>query len=356
MNRKITAGIAAVLAITALTGTGQTIINNPKYNSNVIVASAEDVPEVSYIAHVQSKDWETTWAKNGQTAGTVGEALRLEALKINLKDVRYRSHVQSYGWEDKWRNSGEITGTTGQKKAIEAIKIGLTLSSGPKYDIYYRVHVEGYGWLGWAKNEEPAGTTNGGKRMEAIQIRVYKKGGKPADYDASKPAYHKFVPNDVFLEQSPSGDSSSAACAMMLRGRKFLDDNRNSDTNSNTSYRSITEEAIRARATGENGEFGSFSYGGYNVFVSYERIPNCKESDLKSLLDKHPEGIVIFVSGGEHGHAVYLTDYANGICCADPYGSYSKKRINLQNSYLGELYGNNINSILSNCVYVAYIK
>ena len=38
------------------------------------------------------------------------------------------------------------------------------------------VHVEGYGQFGWAKNEESAGTTNGKKRMEAIQICLVNKG------------------------------------------------------------------------------------------------------------------------------------------------------------------------------------
>ena len=47
-----------------------------------------------------------------------------------------------------------------------------------QYDIYYRVHTQTYGWLGWAKNGESAGTEGLGKRMEAIQIRLVKKGEK----------------------------------------------------------------------------------------------------------------------------------------------------------------------------------
>lgn len=43
-------------------------------------------------------------------------------------------------------------------------------------DVYYRVHAQDYGWLGWAKNNEPAGTEGLSKRVEAIEIKVVTKG------------------------------------------------------------------------------------------------------------------------------------------------------------------------------------
>ena len=61
---------------------------------------------------------------------------------------------------------------------MEAIKLHLTGELAEKYDIYYRVHTQTFGWLDWAKNGQMAGTTKGGKRMEAIQIQLVKKGGK----------------------------------------------------------------------------------------------------------------------------------------------------------------------------------
>ena len=42
---------------------------------------------------------------------------------------------------------------------------------------YYRTHVQTYGWLDWAKNGEIAGSTDASKRMEALQIKLVKKGG-----------------------------------------------------------------------------------------------------------------------------------------------------------------------------------
>lgn len=355
MNKKITASIAAVLAIATLVGSGQTFISDPNYNSSVIVASAEDVPTVSYIAHVQSKNWMEE-KKNGQTAGTEGMSLRLEALKINLKDVRYRSHVQSIGWEQTWKKSGERTGTEGQKKAMEAIKIGLTGASGSKYDIYYRVHVEGYGWMGWAKNEESAGTTNGKKRIEAIQICVYKKGSKPVDYDASKPAYHQFVPSDVFKAQPPKSVTCTLISAlMMIRGKKFLDGNRNKDVISDFSYRSISENDLyNAGAWTSDGLAGSFWCKGYNV-ANTGKMNGVSVDYLKGMLDAHPEGVVLYVYYSQtKQHAVYLTDYANGLCCADP-GKNAGTRMTLQNSLLGDYFGG-VSDILSKTVQIWYIK
>ena len=71
------------------------------------------------------------WKKNGEIAGTTGEARRIEAIEIRLEDetlsqysIKYRVHVQDYGWTD-WKNNGEMAGTTGESKRMEAIEIRL---------------------------------------------------------------------------------------------------------------------------------------------------------------------------------------------------------------------------------------
>lgn len=136
---------------------------------------------ISYTTHVQSYGW-LDWAKDGETSGTVGEAKRVESIKIDLSNpntdakVKYRTHVQSYGWQD-WVYNDKESGTTGLAKRMEAIEIQLIGNFSRVYDVYYRVHVESYGWLGWAKNGETAGTTGLAKRMEAIEIVLVGKGG-----------------------------------------------------------------------------------------------------------------------------------------------------------------------------------
>lgn len=138
-------------------------------------------PKLTYKAHVQNKGWMSTVSDNS-VAGTTGKKLRMEAVRIYLKDlkgnngIQYRAHVSTIGWQS-WVNSGSLAGTTGKAKAIEAIQIKPSSSLSSFVDVYYRVHVANYGWLGWAKNGESAGTTGGSLRAEAIQIRVVNKGG-----------------------------------------------------------------------------------------------------------------------------------------------------------------------------------
>ncbi|MDY2957844.1 transglutaminase domain-containing protein [Floccifex sp.] len=138
--------------------------------------------DVLYQSHVQRIGWQD-YVKNGQTSGTQGQALRMEAIRIKLSDtdlngsIQYRSHVQRIGWQD-WKSNGELSGTTGQSLRLEAIQIKLTDELAQKYDIYYRVHSQGFGWLGWACNGQKAGTEGYYKRMEAIQIVLVEK-GKP---------------------------------------------------------------------------------------------------------------------------------------------------------------------------------
>jgi uncharacterized protein YjdB len=67
-------------------------------------------------------------------------------------------------------SDGETAGTVGQSKRIEAIKINL--NGLPGYSVEYRVHVQNIGWMAWQKDGAVAGTTAQSLRLEAIEIRV----------------------------------------------------------------------------------------------------------------------------------------------------------------------------------------
>jgi beta-N-acetylglucosaminidase/uncharacterized protein YjdB len=146
-------------------------------SSSVAVAN----PSVVYTTHVQNIGWQDL-VSDGVTAGTSGKALRLEGIKISLKDtpysggISYKTHVQDYGWLENVAD-GALSGTTGKSKRLEAIQINLTGEMAQYYDIYYRVHAENYGWLDWAKNGTSAGTAGLAKRLEAIEIVLVAKGG-----------------------------------------------------------------------------------------------------------------------------------------------------------------------------------
>lgn len=83
--------------------------------------------------HIQSIGW-TDWVEfdNVTTLGTTGQSKRLEAIEIvSLTDgveVEYQTHMQTYGWGTVYRNgkiSNGYAGTVGQAKRIEALRIRL---------------------------------------------------------------------------------------------------------------------------------------------------------------------------------------------------------------------------------------
>ncbi len=178
---------------------------------NTIGSASLTKPELSYQAYCQNDRWKELVKENTIT-GTIGKSLRLEALKINLKDfwgnngVLYNAHVSNIGWQG-WKNSGEMAGTIEQAKAIEAVQIKLSTSLERIFDIYYRVHVAKYGWLGWAKNGEYAGTTGGGIRAEAIQIKLVNKGEK---IDVGGEAYKKITATSNFAPRTTAPSTSDA--------------------------------------------------------------------------------------------------------------------------------------------------
>ncbi|EPM8139602.1 C39 family peptidase [Enterococcus faecalis] len=137
-------------------------------------------PNVNYQTHVQEIGWQG-FVRNGESAGTSGKKLRLEAIKINLSDaalagnIEYSTHVQSIGWQEKKKN-GELSGTSGKKLRLEAIKINLSGDVSRYYDVYYRVHIQDKGWLNWVANGAPSGSQSASKRLEAIQIKIVRKG------------------------------------------------------------------------------------------------------------------------------------------------------------------------------------
>ena len=134
-------------------------------------------PSICYTTHIQDIGWQNQ-VKDGEMAGTEGQAKRLEAIKIelltNIKNLKlkYRVHIQDIGWQD-WKDSEEMAGTEGQSKRLEAIQIKLENTQ--DYSIEYRVHVQDIGWQDWVKDGKTSGTEGQSKRLEAIQIRIISK-------------------------------------------------------------------------------------------------------------------------------------------------------------------------------------
>lgn len=142
------------------------------------------VADYAAVAHIQNKGNVDFTTNGANYIGTMGEALRIEALTITEftapdgadLGIKYRTHIQNIGWQG-WKAQGELSGTQGESKRLEALSIELTGADADAYDVYYRTHVQNIGWTGWAKNGQDCGSAGFGYRMEAMQIMVVPKDG-----------------------------------------------------------------------------------------------------------------------------------------------------------------------------------
>ena len=191
----------------------------------------EKEPKVEYQTHVQSIGWQNL-VSDGETAGTTGQALQLEAIRIKVEGgssggVKYQTLVQQDGWNN-WVSDGADSGTVGQSKHLEAIRIRLKDDLEKQYDVYYRVRAEHFGWMDWAKDGEAAGTSGYSYCLEGIQIRLVKKGGEAPGSTAtpyrSMPtvSYQTHVQSQGWQEEVSNGAvSGTVGKSLRLEGIKI---------------------------------------------------------------------------------------------------------------------------------------
>ena len=267
----------------------------------VTEAPKEYHPTVSYETHVQNIGWQGAQS-NGATAGTTGQSLRLEAIKINLNNdgadlgIQYRTHIQNIGWESGWHRSGEISGTTGRSLRLEAVQMQLTGSAASDYDLYFRVHAQNIGWMGWAKasggNAATAGTSGASLRLEAIQIAIVKAGSAAPSADGQATSASFFPANDISYQthvqnigwQNPVGSKAVAGTSGRSLRLEAISINTNSPSLMGFQYRthiqnigwenswhntgevsgttgqSLRLEAIQIKLTGEMSRFFDVYY------------------------------------------------------------------------------------------------
>lgn len=141
---------------------------------------------IQYEAHVSNIGWMSS-KRDGSTAGTTGQSKAVEDIKVSILNpvvdgsVQVDAHVSGIGWQGWDTPSPSEGGTTGQGRAVEAVRLRLTGSLAKDYDVYYRVHASNIGWMAWAKDGEEAGTTGMSCSLEAVQIKLIKKGASHPD-------------------------------------------------------------------------------------------------------------------------------------------------------------------------------
>ena len=173
---------------------GKSVIFYDKNSGSIIPVSDDSL--VSYTTHVQNIGWQS-YVQDGRMAGTSGQALRLEGIKIKLVNqqfegnIEYRTHIQNIGWENTFKKNDEMSGTQGLAYRLEAIEIKLSGDVANHYDVYYRVHAENFGWLGWARNGEQAGTAGYAYRLEGIEIKLIPKGETFNEYGTGPKMFYQ---------------------------------------------------------------------------------------------------------------------------------------------------------------------
>ena len=176
--------------------------------ANVDYAFKKMPMSLTYRAHVSNVGWQGA-VSDGATAGTTGRGLALEDLKLSIDSSDYSdgsavqidAHVSGIGWQGWDTPSASEGGTTGQGRAVEAVRLRLTGSLAKDYDVYYRVHASNIGWMAWAKDGEEAGTTGMSCSLEAVQIKLIKKGTSHPDTTGYS---HLEIPTVTYSSQSNS--------------------------------------------------------------------------------------------------------------------------------------------------------
>ena len=187
--------------------------------ANVDYAFKKKPMSLAYRAHVSNVGWQGA-VTDGATAGTTGRGLALEDLKVSIDSSDYSdgsavqidAHVSGIGWQGWDTPSASEGGTTGQGRAVEAVRLRLTGSLAKDYDVYYRVHASNIGWMAWAKDGEEAGTTGMSCSLEAVQIKLIKKGASHPDTSGYS---HLEIPTVTYSSQVKGAWQNSVSAGEM---------------------------------------------------------------------------------------------------------------------------------------------
>ena len=157
------------------------------------------------------------------------------------------------------------------------------------------------------------------------------------------------LPEEFYLTQLVSGTCTLCSAAMMVRSCLYI--------NSNPGWLNVTETSLKTFAwINGMGLKWNFTYDTEfaTVKVAHQGVSGFTADSLKALLDKHPEGIVLYC--GNLPHAVFLMGYeGDTFYCAETVSYYSGEMIPLVESWLGIKYGSQA-AVLSNATAYWYVE
>ena len=205
--KKITISICTVIMMLSMAfSTSVFAANNETQTSpwdsflGLFQAQATSAVGVEYQGHIQNVGnfpLDGSWIQGPTELGTEGKSLRLEGFWIQLNgtipagaNIKYDVHVQNKGWlydlndTSTWAKNGDFAGTKGESLQIEAIQIVLVDNAGvplKDYSVVYNGHIQNIGNVGPFKNGERLGTVGQFLRLEAIKVQIVQN---PADLTA----------------------------------------------------------------------------------------------------------------------------------------------------------------------------
>lgn len=131
------------------------------------------------------------------------------------------------------------------------------------------------------------------------------------------------VPASVRVSQMNSRSCTSAAVTTMVRAMYYT---------KGKDYKSVTESKVRKAGWTNAGLKNSFNFNGLKIRAKYISGSSVsKESQLKKLLESHPEGVVIYGWNSSRSHAVYL---GKNFKVLDPAVNASKNYITISQSFI----------------------
>ena len=156
-------------------------------------------------------------------------------------------------------------------------------------------------------------------------------------FDVSAATFDDVNSDSMFFKQSTSYTCTLASAAMMVRRAALL--------NGNGNWSNVTENNMKNTAW-SGGLLNSFTYEGIrvsaqggtsNLSAVWNKSSSQKAELFRSLLEQHPEGIVMYCKKSHdinaYVHAILLTDYTDGsFYCSDPASNAPRGRIPLSSA------------------------
>ncbi|MEA4804318.1 YDG domain-containing protein [Acetobacterium wieringae] len=192
-----------------------------------VFAETDIIPVLSrgHIENLGDYPADHTWIESPEIIGTVGQSKRIEGFELKPDadvsseiELRYNVHVQNIGWlydendPSTWAKNGDYAGTRGRGLRIEAIKIVMLDTTGSQaagYHVRYRGHVQNIGDLPatseqWFRDGEQLGTVGSSLRLEALQLEII----KDTTENDSLAAYYSLLTQVEGLNESNYSKSS----------------------------------------------------------------------------------------------------------------------------------------------------